>query len=471
MPERDFKINIVGDASSLRAAAAAAGDSLGEVGNQSAKTGNKMEEAGKKFEKTGHHMNQARLRGELFRRVMMSIGAYTPGLEYAVYGGATAFGALTAGAIGAGIALEKLIEYFQSFEDELQSVNRGELKDHTAALGRIQDSWKNAKQSLADYYVEMRNAGSDNDPIKTEIQRVNELRDARIAASEAIIKAYGKEEIARLKASGATPEQIAAAQGRIDLTVARMEAGKREGDTVGSLKNEQQNRQAAAEALDRQAQDALENARKSALAKQQHDEELAALEKKNSGEDKQKRDLTIEEAKRRLEHLQSLPMVGQIPAAIGDFGTQPSEYATPGQIAKAKEEFERLASARDREQKRIEQLRGSQFDVDAAAAEAASRAASAKGASITNERRLNQLPGEIGQASKVLDATNTDATRIAGLAEKAGITLQQLANINQRLQSGLINSAQIIAGLEQRISAIEESQRRLNGRQRSQLNP
>lgn len=99
-------------------------------------------------------------------------------------GGATAFGALTAGVIGGGIALESLIGWLKSFDTALANVTSGEMQAHQTAIGQIMTAWDNTTASHAKYLTELASAGKGKDATDAQIQRIKEIEAAQLESDK-----------------------------------------------------------------------------------------------------------------------------------------------------------------------------------------------------------------------------------------------------------------------------------------------
>lgn len=155
----------------------------------------------------GHGFGSARIRAELFRRSLMSVGAYIPGLEWAVYGLGTSFGTITAAVIGGSIAVEYFIKHLEAAKIATEKLAEEQRKFDNGIWFAQRDAIDEAKESAQEYADAIAHAGEQTDIFATKEDQEKQVLDARLQAQKQLLEAMEKEELAQLNRKNLTPEQ------------------------------------------------------------------------------------------------------------------------------------------------------------------------------------------------------------------------------------------------------------------------
>lgn len=216
--------------------------SFGLDEKQATEAVDKIKDLGKETKKGGEMAEHANVHHREMRELFTHMNKLVPGLGEAMH-------AAFAGPIGPlillGIAIGGVQEVFKKYNEELDKVSADQIKEHTAEIGRVKSAWDGAQQAIGKYYAALATAGEEKDPIEKALANIKAVESAQIESSKKIIEALGKQEVAFLRAQGASPDQIAAAEQRNAERTEREDARKEYGEGVGGLQAEQAARQAA----------------------------------------------------------------------------------------------------------------------------------------------------------------------------------------------------------------------------------
>lgn len=325
------------------------------------------------------------------------------------FGGALS--SLMFGPLGAVIALVSVFEAvkhsIEESEAEMDKLNDILSKPLTGGIEEVRKAWDEATAALAKYYSQMQHAGEEKDPIGKEIKNIKELSDAQIDAAKKVAEALGKQEVAAIRARDAaagksredTEKDVQRAEDKTRRMLESLDAGKESGN-VELLKYEQQRRLQDSDRLQREAVAANEKARQAEIKYRQDEttkKNALQLSDPNSEEGKVIAK-QIEDALAKLETAKSASdFVG------GPIGGPPIDMREVNKKAmeEAQTELDRLNGLVSRAKTLAEKLNGSQFARDEAHDNAQADAEAAKAKSLTNQERLNQLPGEVDHAQKL----------------------------------------------------------------------
>ena len=359
------------------------------------------------------------------------------------------FSAAGAGVIGAGAAFYLLYQHLQSVNAELDKtlseMDRLNLQQHARAIQSVADAWGNAQSALGKYYAEMDTAGKDRDPIATQLKNIKQLRDAQLDATKQEIEALGRREVARLRAEGASPEQIAAAEERTRRRTADIDAQKQHEDGVGDLEREQTKRLADRDKLQRDYLAAQKTANDAKAAKASHDARLQEFSDllnptTKSGAERAAKQKEIDDKKSQADALSD-----QVPVP-GVIGVYQENAQKKKLLAEAADAQTQLDNQRALAEQGIRDLKSSQFGVDRAADASAIRAERAKRASTDNQDRLTDIPGELDQARKVEAVKSTEnlVDSAAQTGTQSSTVAQDIASHHASLNDGItqLNAAQ-----------------------------
>ena len=371
------------------------------------------------------------------RKVLTDIG------NTAAPGAGRAMGELAMGPLGAALALLSAYELLKkSLDDDSEAADKlaEELaKPDTAGIKGVQEAWDTATKSYGEYLAKLKNAGADNDPIKTEIDRAKELTVAKLEAQKKIQEAMGD------KAGAAyTQESIDKTKGSSGLIA------------------EQDQREKAQKVLEQKASEA-------SVAQMQADkkakDDAARLDKaraitdpnSDAGKALQKK---IDEAGERVEQAKKMDDVTTTTSPTGGVVVTDNTAAKAKAISDATND-QQAAQREYASQKKIkEDLEASEIQRDKDKAEADQNASNTEAAATENKKRLTQLPGEIKQdsAKEDIEAHTTKVTEI--LNEHGG---QQNKTLQDLAKSAGYSQAAALATVE-RIIAGQDTLCRAHGR-------
>lgn len=348
------------------------------------------------------------------------------------------FSGLGLGVISAGVAFYALYEHLKSVNEELQKTSDAQdklnLEQYAASVKAVASSWDEATEANAKYAAAVATAGSSEDPTKKQIENAKTLQETEISASEQIIKALGKVAVERLKASGASDQEIAAAEARTQAQLEALEQ-KKDGMVAASLQDELTRRTGQQRTLDAAAGAArkTEQAEKDKKDRIAHDLEKAQTAALPGGDLEKQRQAAAD----KLADAQNQPDV-----LIAPTGQQIDRSAAKAEaIKQAQQDLISAQAEIERNQKQIgtlkEQLAGTDYEL----AKAHDKAERANKAGIENARRVADLPGEISQQRQVGAAKS--AGDFAGSVAQAIIRESNATNLQEAVQA--LHAAQALA--------------------------
>lgn len=383
-------------------------------------------------------------------------------------------------AIGLALAVEGIRDKLKDYNTELDKIPAAELAEHQKHLEDLQQAWINNQEEVGKYYAKLATAGENADPTIKQIEDLKKITDARIEQSKRMEIQLGREEIANLRATGASPEAIAAAEERNRRTIAQMDAQKSIADGSGNLEAEQKADQANRLPLIEKANQAIqdEQAPKARLENIQErlKEAEAILNQKNEpGLDLERR---REAAARNLGNLQNAPNKVADPNVPGGFIDITAANAQARAAAQA--ELDRVDAERKRIEAEAASLRAQLREAQTAASAAEERAQKAQEASEANKARLENYPPAIGQAKtlegiqsagdKALDILNTQVPGLKMTFEqlllKTGESHAAIGNIVNGILAGTLKFTNVMTQFTAQLHAQDQ---RL-GQIQSQLN-
>jgi hypothetical protein len=341
-------------------------------------------------------------------------------------------------------AIKMVIDKINDYSAELDKVTAAELQDHQQTIVNLQKSWADATAETAKYYAAIDTAGTNGDPIKKQIDNAKQLADAESEASKKIIESMGQVTLARLKASGAGPEQIDKAKAAIKMQLEQLDADKDAG-TVSALQAELAQRTAAQPGLDATrdatAADALDKEDKARRANLALTKAQAAIA---PGSDLQKQ---LDTAAANNANAQSAPDMQPMPNPTGgpavEIDNRPGKVAAASALKEAQNKI-------DQQNKLIATLKQQVITLDYEADKAERLATKAKEAGEANADRTAELPGEITQTKAV--GTARAAGDISQMAATQ-ITLDDQANTLEETLNAIVNSG----GVQRRIVEVMKS--------------
>lgn len=380
------------------------------------------------------------------------------------------FSAAGAGIISVGVAAYFLYEHLNQVNAELdkttEALEKQNLEEHAANVRRLADAWNDAQKEIGKYYAELATAGADKDPIKTQLDNVTKLRDAELEATKQKIEALGKEEVAYLRAHGATPEQIAAVEERTRRQGESIDAQKAANDGPEALAREQQMRSKNDARLQRESNAAIQKAADARLALEQHD---AEMKEKSDFLDPAK-DPAKERSKKREAANAELSSASQMITGFDAENNIDYTAMRAAAINAAQEKLDAVNHEEEAAKTRLAQLKSETFSLTEKAAQSETESKNAQNVSETNRGRLRQLPGEQAQTGKI--ATVNDQSRqfqdiISTRDQRTGETIGQMgAHIGQtndqilKTVDKIINQQmtvqQVLAAYEARIRWMEQ---------------
>lgn len=376
-------------------------------------SGKAAKESGEEFEKN--------------REVFSEIDRIAPGLGESLK---SAFegpmGALVILALAINVVRDALSEYSK----ELDEVQKAELGEHEDTIKRLASAWDKAAEQSASYYARLTAAQNDQDPIATQLARLKQLTEAQMDASKKHIQALGEEEVARMRAMGATPEQIAQAQRQTQEQIAGIDQQRSQAAGSGLLEEEQRQRGAAAGGLIQKTVDAQrlkDEADKKFAGDQAQLERLRKLSDAGAPESAAPRE-RVEKAQREVDRARGEKEFNSNPMDLGN---------NPGadqRLRDAQAELDAAKRALDLFRQGRASLENSEQERAKKKDEADAAAAAAEAQSIQNQKRLGQLPGEIGQA-KAVEGASAVGGNAQGAAQTASADLglgEALARLSAR---------------------------------------
>ena len=380
------------------------------------------------------------------------------------------------GPVGPILALVGLFELVKGKIDETEA-EAEKLSDELAkpmgaGIEAYRKSLDEAKTELGKFLSSLKHAGDDNDPIKTEIERAKQLLTVELENQKKIIEGLHKVELQRLRASGASPEQIAAVEARQQSEIDHLNEKVELTKGSSALMLEQTEREQAAARLATEAQEKRGRANQ---AKWKFEEDQTAIQilsgmlglgesgGKNSTyvlEEKKLQELTAERDTRKK----------QFDGAVASGNGSVSGIAGR-ELERLNREIEEIIGTRDSRRTRLNQLQNSETSRSQATADAETDATDAEGKQKTNTGRLKQIPGDLDQVVKVEDIeqhTNriTETLNQHGgklneslgqLMSETGKTHDQQIKILTGIVTGLLKVQNVVAQLETQLAQAKEN--------------
>jgi hypothetical protein len=185
----------------------------------------RLKDLGKQTEKAGEHAEKFNVHSRETHELLGKIDRLAPGLGESLR-------AMFAGPIGPllllGVAVGEVQKAFADYNKELDAIPAEQIKEHAAEIGRVREAWDAAQQAAGKYNAALATAGDEKDPIAKALANIKAVEEAQIESSKKIIEALGKQEVAYLRAHGASPDQIAAAEQRKASGTGRKRRPKRQ---------------------------------------------------------------------------------------------------------------------------------------------------------------------------------------------------------------------------------------------------
>ena len=398
MADQDFKIIITStaDTSGFKQAASATQD-LNVAGAKSAETASV----------------QTLKHGEL-KKILQEMGnATVPGLGRSL-------SQLALGPVGAAMALvgayQMLKDKIADADAQMESLADEASKPIGSSIENYRKSLDEARVALGNFYAALKHAGVDNDPIKTEIDRVKALADAKIEAENKVREAMGLPPVGKIGDSAALNAEMmdreAAAPGLEKDAAAKRTAA-----------NEARRKLADDQAAITQLRAVLNDPTNSLYKKTVADEEAAA---------------------NNLARVQNIQRIAPTPEA---------KARLQAEVDAAQANYNSVMSVRGNYRTRLGQLEGGLTDRSQAAADAELSATDAEGQLKQNTARLRQLPGMLSHAQKI-EGVQEDAGRVADVLNSKGgqlnMTMADLAKISGKNQDQTLRIAQLMLSGELR---------------------
>jgi len=404
------------------------------------KTTEATEEAAAAAEKSG-------LTHRELKRVLLDIG------NIAAPGAGRGLMELAMGPVGVGLALVGVYEMVKkTLEEDAAAADKfaEEIsKPTTGGIEGIRKAWDEAAVALGQYYSRMEHAGEDANPEATQIKRIRELVEVQTEASKKIVEALGKEEVARIKAHGGSPEEVAAAEARTKAQTDALESQKVKDTGINLLLKERADITARFSKDQREAEEAQAKLRE--VNKKFADDEATL---------KNARALKESETIKALIKAQQ-DKIEKNSATAAD----QSPYNNAGRIAaqmnidEATAEIERLKGLQSRAAALARQLEGSAPARNKTKTDAEEDAKQKSNIAEQDSKRQHELPGEIDQAQK-MQSIRDQAEKLANeIATPEGSVLRAAKDIaayviskkpvSQGQQQELVDFADL---LEQRMS-------------------
>jgi hypothetical protein len=353
--------------------------------------------------------------------------------------------------------------------DNLEKLARQPLNGGVAGLKRELDA---AAVSAGTEQAALKHAGEDNDPIGTAVAQSKALMQTQLQAQRQISEVFGRTEESRLRAKGATPEEIDAAHERTQAQTDVIDHSLTLNQGSASLRAEQSRRQSSINDLETKARaaSAAENAAKAKFNNQQT--EIKNLRRQlglgEQGEDDEvfKADQkAIHDAQKEFERAKA----DDTEHGLDDPAVR---QLYEERLAHAQTDLDKASNAVPLKKRLLAQLEHSEQDRAETVADAADAAELARGERLHNAARLRQLPGEISQAqiqeaieqhtrqvTELLNAHGGKLNESLGrLAAETGATQKQTLDMVESILAGHSTLAQRIAQLEGQVDGSRRSQ-------------
>ena len=140
-------------------------------------------------------------------------------------------------ALAAVAAFELLNKHLEETNKRLEELEKVNLEKHVESIKEVQKAWDEAIKKRANYEAALATAGEENEALK-QIDFIHKVTDARLEAEKKTLESYGKIQIARMQAEGASPEALAAAERANAAKLAGVDMRKNAEDSVGKLERE-----------------------------------------------------------------------------------------------------------------------------------------------------------------------------------------------------------------------------------------
>jgi hypothetical protein len=309
--------------------------------------------------------------------------------------------------IALSMAVAKITESLKKYNEELDKIPENEMVEHQKNIDALKDSWNQAKIALGDYHSSMSTAGKDKDQTAIDIANNKALTDAELENQKKLIEGYGRMEIARLKSSGASPAQIAAAEESTQQQLDEVTRKKDHADNLGALEAEQKEREKNKEPLNRAAVEALRRKKEAddAFTKNQNDlkkDADAINPTTNEGKALLKKQ---QDAESDVENAKNLP-----DTSFSSEGVPIDMRATNAiQLKEAQDRLTVANSETDRAKKAYANDAGQTESLEEKKKTADVESDRASKKSEDNQARLVELPPEI-EVQRKLEATKNAAT-------------------------------------------------------------
>jgi hypothetical protein len=441
----------------------------GDLNDETKRSLNLLPPLEENLKKGGKAAKEAGISHSELGKTLLEIG------NVAAPGAGHALNELAFGPVGAAQALigafEMVRKTIEAVEKEEEALNDENLTEHQASIKNIQTAWDDAATEFGKYLAKISHAGEGEDAIKKQIERAKELVTAELEGQLKIQEALGKTETARLRASGATPEQIAAAEARNQEGIDYIQSSLDKTRGSSSLIEEQSAREKKKKELE-------ENAEFMTKAARDADKNFQADQGKLK-KDRDALDPTTPEGKALQKKIDDAGKKLQVAVDSPDYTI---DYAPGPEIDRRADKQKNIVSAQaDRDaanaertnyQKEADTLTGNEDERVRRNAEANDAAKNARDQAEKNADRLAQLPGEIEEDSKkeaseehtrkvteILAAHGGRLNESLGqLAAETGKTHEQTLNIVQSIIDGHFTLQQRIAQLEAQLAGSRNQQ-------------
>jgi len=423
--------------------AAAVRDSLNEAKDAAQKLGTATSEEAGAMGKSAEGAHESGLKHGELEKVVHRLGdAAVPGLGRAI-------SELGSGPLGVALVLidvfEKLKAKIEDDEAAMDKLADLASKPINAGTEGLRKAFDEAATALGKFRTAL-TGGADDDVIHTQIERSKQLIAVELEGQKQITEALGKTEVARLRASGATPDQIAAAQSRTQAAVDAIDQKIHSADGSSGLIAEQTTRKAAQKDLENKAVAAIE-AERAARVKFENDQ--ATL--KNARDALDPRTNTGKAlADRKQKAVEALTEANEQPDIVSGMGMGPdinNRAAKAAAIKDAQDEMDKVNAAEAQWKSTKKNLEANEADRVQAVTTAEENSSKAQRAATTNNKRLEQLPGEIDQTTKV-EGIQEHSARVVEMLNQHGGTLNkslgELAAATNKTHNQTLNIVQSI---------------------------
>jgi hypothetical protein len=390
--ESGVKILITGDATGAMRAADAAAQGLGALIGNTARLGAETGKATAAGEEQEKYLETSRL---IFSQLNRVVPEFETLLGAAFEG---PLGAVVALAVALGEVKKRLDECNAELDKASAAQDKLNLEAHAESLNRLTGAWDNATEANAKYFAAVDSGGSKEDPTDKQIKDAQAVTDAEEDAAKKIIGALGKVKVARLKASGASSDDIVTAEGSTQTQIADIDRQK-QAQVVADKQDELTRRKSNQPRLDQAAVAAHADASEKERRAQTIQEKLEADRK--AAQPGGEISTHVEAAAAALAAAQSMPENVNAPGGMGE--TIPSA-AREAALKKAQDDLDTANQTLARREAEIKTLGKQKAQADYDAAIAAEKAEKATKAGIANSDRVAELPGEITQTQAVQQA-------------------------------------------------------------------